>query len=108
MLQIQILGIGCKKSRALKENVIAALDHFPLGVEVEEIGGWFGIVVEVRFGVGFGVGGRDVELSSTEIELAGLKLEVSTPTFSTPKKCDDETYSETLVESEFSNSSSEK
>lgn len=37
MLQIQILGIGCKKSRALKSNVMAALDKFPLRVEVEEI-----------------------------------------------------------------------
>lgn len=37
MLQIQILGIGCKKSRALKANVMAALDQFPLRVEVEEI-----------------------------------------------------------------------
>jgi hypothetical protein len=37
MLQIQILGIGCKKSRALKLNVMAALEQFPLPVEVEEI-----------------------------------------------------------------------
>ncbi|MFN7119744.1 MAG: MTH895/ArsE family thioredoxin-like protein [Saprospiraceae bacterium] len=37
MLRIQILGIGCKKSRALKANVMEALDHIPLNVWVEEI-----------------------------------------------------------------------
>ncbi len=37
MLKIQLLGIGCKKSRALKSNLHAALEHFPFKVEVEEV-----------------------------------------------------------------------
>lgn len=37
MLKIQLLGIGCKKSRALKANLHAALEHLPFKVEVEEV-----------------------------------------------------------------------
>ncbi len=37
MLTIQILGIGCKKSRALKANLQAALEMFSGEVSVEEI-----------------------------------------------------------------------
>ncbi len=37
MVRIQILGIGCKKSRALKANVLEALHHIPLEVSVEEV-----------------------------------------------------------------------
>lgn len=37
MLRIQILGIGCKKSRALKANVYEALHHTSLEVNVEEV-----------------------------------------------------------------------
>lgn len=37
MLTIQILGIGCKKSRALKANLQAALDMLSVSVSIEEI-----------------------------------------------------------------------
>lgn len=37
MLRIQILGIGCRKSRALKANVMEALDHVPMAVQMEEV-----------------------------------------------------------------------
>lgn len=37
MLRIQILGIGCKKSRALKANVKMALDHMAMHASVEEV-----------------------------------------------------------------------
>lgn len=37
MLNIQILGIGCKKSRALKANLLSALRAIPLEVTMEEV-----------------------------------------------------------------------
>lgn len=37
MLTIQILGIGCKKSRALKANLLAALDSLPIYASVQEV-----------------------------------------------------------------------
>ena len=37
MLQIQLLGIGCRKSRALKANLMAALQRVPFDAAVEEI-----------------------------------------------------------------------
>jgi small redox-active disulfide protein 2 len=37
MLKIQILGIGCRRSKALKDNVLEALKRYPLHIELEEI-----------------------------------------------------------------------
>lgn len=37
MTRIQILGIGCKKSRALKANLLAALEHTGVEATVEEV-----------------------------------------------------------------------
>ena len=37
MLKLQILGIGCRRSKALKENVLEALKRYPLNVTLEEI-----------------------------------------------------------------------
>lgn len=37
MLHIQLLGIGCRKSRALRNNLMAALQRAPFDAEVEEI-----------------------------------------------------------------------
>ncbi|MDX1940918.1 MAG: MTH895/ArsE family thioredoxin-like protein [Saprospiraceae bacterium] len=37
MLRIQILGIGCKKSRALKANLLAALRSLGMDASIEEI-----------------------------------------------------------------------
>jgi nucleotide-binding universal stress UspA family protein len=37
MLKLQILGIGCRRSKALKENVLEALKRYPLNVALEEI-----------------------------------------------------------------------
>ncbi len=37
MIRIQILGIGCKKSRALKANVLEALRTLPLEASLEEV-----------------------------------------------------------------------
>ncbi|MCB9282865.1 MAG: universal stress protein [Lewinellaceae bacterium] len=37
MLKLQILGIGCRRSKALKDNVLEALKRYPLNVTLEEI-----------------------------------------------------------------------
>jgi len=37
MIKIQILGIGCRRSKALKDNVLEALKRYPLNVTLEEI-----------------------------------------------------------------------
>ncbi len=37
MIHIQILGIGCKKSRALKANLLAALRSLPVEASIEEV-----------------------------------------------------------------------
>lgn len=37
MLHIQILGIGCKKSKALKSNLLEAMRDVHLNIEVEEV-----------------------------------------------------------------------
>lgn len=39
MPTIQILGIGCRKTKALKANLAAALEYLSLDIEVEEIAG---------------------------------------------------------------------
>lgn len=37
MIKLQILGIGCRRSKALKDNVLEALKRYPLNVTLEEI-----------------------------------------------------------------------
>ncbi|MBK6902702.1 MAG: universal stress protein [Saprospirales bacterium] len=37
MINLQILGIGCRRSKALKDNVLEALKRYPLNVTLEEI-----------------------------------------------------------------------
>jgi len=37
MLKLQILGIGCRRSKALKDHVLEALKRYPLNVTLEEV-----------------------------------------------------------------------
>lgn len=37
MLHIQILGIGCRKSKALKSNLLEAMNDIHLMVDIEEV-----------------------------------------------------------------------
>jgi len=39
MLTMQILGIGCRKTKALKANLAAALEYLSLDCEIKEVTG---------------------------------------------------------------------